>query len=166
MINVKQHVINAFKLLANPKKGFESYFKKPLDVTLSQYFSLLLLSSILAFASVFLLRLAKSFYYHFFKKASVNYWGVLNLAGSTAVSVFFLYLFLGTFVMFVLNIVLYFIFKRLGFVNVLKLSLLSYTPILVFGWIPVMNYSLTIWAAFLFITGLKAFKNLQSFKKR
>ena len=140
--------------LKNPEKEFLNIKSKKLDPLLGDYLSVLLLISLFSGIVSFIFSIVKSFYYDSFFNADINYLRVLNYSLGISVSLFFLYIFLGTVIIFFLSVILRTLFK-LPLKLVIKIVVFSATPMLLFSWIPKLGLALVVWSIYLVVLGLK-----------
>ena len=97
---------------------------------------------------------AKSFYYDMIYSADVHYLNIINYSFGKANGLLFLYFFSGTFLVFMVSILLRYV-VRSRYVELLKRIMLSLSPVLLFGWIPSFMGALLVWSSVLFIVGAK-----------
>ncbi|NTV23264.1 MAG: hypothetical protein HGA85_02725 [Nanoarchaeota archaeon] len=148
-----QKIAYFWDFLKNPKTGLSKLETKSLDTILGNYLTVLLLSSIVAGLSTFILGISKSAYYHYVLKAKVDIAAAVNYSAGISISLFFFYLFLGTVIVFILSILLGMILRK-PLVYCLRLLMLSMSPFLLFGWLPLVGYSLVIWVLYLVAIGI------------
>jgi hypothetical protein len=152
---ILQRLNFAISILKSPEKEFSYIEKKGLNNILGDYLVLLLISGFFAGSSTFLLNVFKSLYFDFFLRAEIDYFGMLNYSIGIAVSVFFLYIFLGTVFLLILSFTLKLIFLKMDYIKLLKSIIYSAMPLLLFGWIPKTVPPLILWSLFLLVIGLK-----------
>ena len=145
----------AINILKSPEKELKKLDNILLDTILGKYLILLLISSIFSSILIFLIRILRSVYFDIFLNTNVDYIGLLNYSAGYAVSLFFLYLFIGTIGLFLISVVIKLIFSKKKFVNIIKLLLISLTPVILFLWIPTAAPYLLIWSLFIFLLGIK-----------
>ena len=141
-----------FQLLLDPKKGLEEESKKTFEKALNEYLLHLVLLGVGVGVFIFLFNLAKSVYYDIIG-ASINYLYMLNFLLGNVTSVVFFYYFSGIFLLFGLSLVLSPFLKNMKLTKVLHLLFVALTPVLLFGFIPVLVPALFVWAVVLFIAG-------------
>jgi len=155
MKQIKRLIDSNFKIVKAPEKSFSKIEKNQIDFILGDYLKLLLLSSFLAGFSLFLLTFLKSLYFDLFFGANINYLIMLNYSLGISLSMFFLYVFLGTAGLILLSFILKLIFLRIYYVKLLKLLLFSAAPMLLFGWVPKIGPSMLLWSLVLFFLEIK-----------
>ena len=152
------YIIKGLGILSNPETAFCELENSTLEYVVSYYMTLLVASSIASGLANFIFSLLKSAYLSIFLNANVNYWTLINYLLGVSVLLVFLYIFTGTFILFLISIALKPFFYKIRYVNLLKILLLSLTPFLLFVWIPFSPYPLIIWSSFLFAVGIKSHK--------
>lgn len=157
---IKKHIKFGICLLSNPEKGFRETGKSTFEETVSYYAWLLVAVSITAGVFNFLYSLAKAAYFDLFFEVDINYWRMVNYLTGRSTSITFFYIFAGTFLLFIISIILISFLPSLKYVNLLKILFYSATPLLFFGWIPYSAIPLVAWSLFLFLNGVKASKNI------
>jgi len=95
-----------------------------------------------------------------FLNIDINYWRMINYAFGVGASIIFFYIFAGTFLIFFISIILKPFFRKMKYVDLLRLLFYSSTPILLFAWLQFNALPLVIWSIFLFITGIKSYKSI------
>lgn len=143
------------KLLANPEKGFKKLLENKFETSVADYLKLLGMVALLVGFYELILNVLKSAYFDVFRNLGVNYWFMLNYTAGRAISIMFLYLFSGTFMLFFLSIVLKSSSRRIKYTKLLQVIFLSLTPVLIFGWINQLVFPLIIWCIFLFFAGIR-----------
>ena len=157
MIIIK-HIKQGFRILKNPEKCFEESGKYTLEHTVAYYTWMLISVSIIAGLFNFIYSGLKAVYFDTFFKVDINYSRLLNYSLQISTSIIVFYIFLGTFVLFIISAIIKLFLPKIKYTNLLKLLLYSTTPLLLFSWIPYFNIPLIIWAVFLFATGLKSYR--------
>ena len=155
---IKRLLKSRFLLLSNPKEGYNEYEKSTLEEVVSEYLKLLIFVSIMSGLSSFVIMIGRSAYFHLFLNADVSYINAFNYAfGQASGSLLFCF-FMGTFIVFLISVILNPFFK-IKYVVILKTLLISLTPLLLFGWILILLPGIVIWAVFLLFTGLNMQRN-------
>ncbi len=157
-MKLRKRFESAFKVLVSPKPEFSRIREKKFDPILGNYLALLLLSSAFAAVSVFVYRIAKGVYFHFFFRADINYSVLMNYAFGISVSVFFFFIFSFTVLLLLLSGILKLFFPKGSYTDLLKMMMYSATPLILFGWIPGAVFAMIIWSLFLFYTGAKSIR--------
>ncbi len=153
---MKERIIREFRVLSNPDEGFRRLEKRSLEDVVSDYILILLLSSALGFLATVILSVIRAVYYQLFYHADIFYWNMLNYAFGIGLALFYIYLFLGTFGVFILTLVMRAFARKMRYVRLIKIVLLSTAPILLFGWIPLSQFPLFVWMLFLLVKGMKS----------
>ena len=146
------------KIASNPEKEFHSIHKQTFDEVLYYYIKLLVGSAIMAAIWAFLFSLGTSIYYQIFLGADVQYWRLINYYVGRSVSIAFLFIFLGTFILFVIASIFKIFFRKIEFLDFLKIVFYASTPLLLFAWTLVPVYALFLWSLFVFYVGVKSYK--------
>jgi len=148
----------AWKLLAEPRPAFKEMQKRPFEKVVSDYLILLVAVAIVAGLTALVFGVLKAVYYDIFFTIDIQYLRMVNYAMGRTTSLGFFFIFAGTFLLFFLSLVLKPFFRKIKFTQFLGVLFYSMSPVLLFGWIPVMPYALFIWALFLFIIGVSELK--------
>lgn len=152
---IVQHIKTGFRVVSNPEKEFSSLSKTSLEDVVAWYMGLLLLTALAAGVASILFLLFQALYFGIFFKSDVYYYEVINYALVRATSLFFMYLFLGTFMVFFIAILLKQFFRKIRFTEFLKITCYSLSPMLLFGWVPFSAVSMLLWSIILMALGVK-----------
>jgi len=167
---IKKTIKKSINIISNPKKEFEELNKKSFDAVVWDYLILLLIVSVAAGIFSFLFSFLRAIYLDIFLNASIQYYRMFNYSLGRSTSLMFFYMFMGTFFMFLVSIILKPIFHRIKYNSLLKIILYSLTPFLMFSWLFSNPIPLLIWSLFLTYTGIKTHKSQHikqdSIKKR
>ena len=155
---LKSNIRKGLAILSNPEKAIIDLKNDTLEAIVGYYISLLLLTSAAASIANFLFSIVKVAYFDVFLMVDVDYLSMLNYQLGRSLSLAFLYLFFGTFIMFFISVILKFFFTRIKYTDLLKILLFASTPFLLFGWVPFAPYPLVIWWLFLLATGIINYK--------
>ena len=153
---IKKHIKFGINILSNPEQGFKEAEKRTFEETVNYYIWLLVAVSIAAGLFDFLYSLIKVEYFNLFFEVEINYWRMINYQMGRSTSIIFFYIFAGTFLLFIVSVVLMLFLLKMKYVDLLKVLLYSATPMLFFSWIPYSPIPLIIWSMFLFLNGVKA----------
>jgi hypothetical protein len=155
-MKLKKAIAKGFRILFNPSQEFEEINKRTFEEVLEDYIKLLLLSGLLAVVVTFTYILLSAAYLNLFKGIAIDYWRLINYSAGTSGSIFFFYLFAGTFIFFILSLIIKVFVKRVKYTRVVALMFYSLTPVLFFGWLSARIVPpLFIWSAFLLVAGVK-----------
>ncbi|MBI2548323.1 hypothetical protein HYW21_03150 [Candidatus Woesearchaeota archaeon] len=158
-----------WNILVHPDREFSVVYQRRFESVLIDYLILLVTLGIVAGFFNFGFGLARAFYFEMALSADVQYLRLVNYLAGMSLSLAFLYFFLGTFILFMGSILikgLFAILKReMKYTHLLMTLFYAATPLLLFGWIPVLPYALFIWSILLFITGISYYKNLYGVAK-
>jgi len=136
-MTLKSAIIQGFRTLANPEREFENINKRSLEKILEDYIKLLLASGLLAAVIAFIFIL-------------------INYSAGISGSLFFFYLFAGTFLFFLLSLIIRIFVRRIKYTRLISVLCYSLSPILLIGWISnKLILALGIWSAFLLIVGIR-----------
>lgn len=138
-----------FHFLEEPKAAFKP---RPFDPLLVEYLKLLITASLGAAILSMFLSITKAAYFDVFFQADVAYWRLLNYALGQATAIVFLMLFIGTFGMFALSLILQ-PFLKVKYMHLLQLLLVAAAPVVLFGWLYMLIPGLLLWALVLFVIG-------------
>lgn len=148
-------VKQAWSVVRNPEQGFVELQKQSFEQSLGSYVQLVLLSGICAAIVSFLYAIGNAAYLNIFKSVKIDYLNLLNYYAGIAVGVFFLYLFIGTFIVFLVSIIVK-SFVKMKYTEVLRALCFSLSPVLLFGWISQkLAIALLIWSVVLAVVGLQ-----------
>lgn len=146
------------RVLLNPKKEFESLNKKSLETLVWDYLVMLVAAGILAGIFNLIYSLLRALYLNIFMDVSINYLRMMNYSVGRSVSLLFLYLFAGTFLLFFASLVIRTFCRKIKYASLFKILFYSTTPLLMFGWFFANPFPLGIWSIFLFVVGIKTHK--------
>ena len=148
MKRLVQAISTAIRFLKDPRKHYANLRKDSLDDILGNYIILLICCALFGSVSLFIVRLLLALYYDHILQAEVIYSNVIGYSFSISSSLFFGYIFVGTFGTFTFILITNLIKKN--FVMNSKCVLYSCMPLLLFGWIPYVGFSLGLWSLFLY----------------
>jgi len=153
---LKTAIIQGFRILSNPDKEFKEINNRTLEKVLEDYIKLLLASGLLATVVSFVFIIVYSTYLNIFRGVNIGYWHLINYAAGISGSIFFFYLFAGTFLFFLISLIVKLFVPRLKYTKLIAIICYSLSPILLFGWISTkLVLALCIWSIFLLIVGIK-----------
>ena len=135
-----------YQFLKNPIMKQQSF-----ETSLRDYLYLLIVVSIIAGTLYFLISIGRAAYYDIFLDATVQYLRLLNYAAGAMMAILFFYFFAGTFLLFILSMFLLPIYKKAKYTKLLTVIFLALSPVLLFGWIPILLPGLFVWSIVLFI---------------
>ena len=159
-MKLKSVYSSAFSFLKNSQSSFQSVFSSSLEDCLEKYMKMLLIAGLFASIASFIIFLLNSLYLSIFRDVPILAWRMLNYAVSVSSGYFMVYLFLGTFGLFLLVLLFKVFFRNIRLDALIKLFCYSMFPILLFGWIhPSLAYALMVWSAFLVIVGIKSYSD-------
>ena len=157
--SIKNLIKKGIIVLKNPAEEFKLLEKKQLEEVVGNYLILLLLLSLVAALFNFVFVLGKVAYFTITSKIDVDYLLMLNYDLAESLAIASSYILSGTFLMFFISIILKVFFRRIKYTDLLKIMLYSAYPLLLFCWMPILAFSLLIWAVFLFFVGVKLHKS-------
>ncbi|MFH1174210.1 MAG: hypothetical protein V1725_03700 [archaeon] len=149
---------NNLAILVNPDKAFAKLHKIRLEAIVRDYVILLLLCGFLAGLFSLLYGLGNAVYLRTLLNVDIQFIRMLNYLLGRLVSMVFFYLFAGTFLFFILSMLLR-IFFSIKYADLLKVLMYGMSPVLLFGWLPFSVIPLFIWALLLFIIGVRVHKH-------
>lgn len=154
-----QSLRSALGVLQSPREGLLRVHEETLEETLSNYLALLLWSGVLAGVVSFVWALLRALYVDIIRGITIDYWHVVNYFSQVLIGTAFLYVFFGTFVMFLLTLALQAFAPRARYVKVVAVTCASAAPLLLFGWIaPRLLLALLVWMLFLLGSGISILK--------
>lgn len=145
-------------ILVNPQKEFEKLNNKSFESVIADYMVLLVTAGILAAFASFLYALFRAIYLDIFFDISIQYIRMVNYSIGRSVSLLFLYLFAGTFLLFFASLIIKLFFKKIKYTSLLNILTYSLTPILLFSWFLPNPLPLAIWSLFLIYVGIKNYE--------
>lgn len=148
-------VKRGFSVLVNPEREIKALKGRTFEDVLGDYITLLAASALLAGIASLLYSFGNAIYLELFRGVDIYYWRLVNYSLGNVVSLTFFYFFAGTAILFFISMLLKSIFRRLNYIHLLEILFYSSTPVLLFGWIPVLAPALIIWAVFLFVTSIR-----------
>ncbi len=167
IMSIKSAVKHGISVLSNPDREFSSMKERSFEEILDDYIKFLLVAGLLAGVAAIAYQFGRAAYLDVFKSIAVDYWRLLNYSVGTAVSTFFFYLFAGTFLMFIISLVLKIFVKGLKFTRLLSVMIYSLSPLLVFNWLKDSLFpALFVWSLFLLVKGVKIVKEASATKIR
>ena len=158
---LKDIIKRALAILVNPEKGFKKSESRSLEQVTGDYLKLLLAVGLLAGVVRLLYAIGRAVYLEIFLDVEIQYWRMLNYSLGQATSMLFFYVFAGTFLLVSVAFILRLFTPRVRFFDLLKIVLLSMSPVLLFSWIPLLPFALFIWAAFLFVIGVRHHRSIE-----
>lgn len=162
---IKKAALNHIRILLEPKKEFSRLKKRTLETIVGDYFIMLLSVSALSGLFNFCMVFINAFYLDFFLNAEANYWAISNYFFGKAISIVFLYLFVGSFIIFCISMILRLFVKGMKYTELLKVIMCSASPLLLLSWIPQSFLILTVWSIALFILGVRIQKGSRKIAK-
>ena len=156
----KDSIKTAINILWDPKSAFQDLDNKTLEEVIAYYIRMLLLAAIVAGVFNIIFSFLRSTYLELFVNIDINYLIMINYVIGRSSSIIFLFLFVGTFIMFFISFLLKVIFRKIKYTDILKGLMYSLTPMLLFGWIVLIPIPFIIWSLFLFIRWFYKYKNI------
>lgn len=158
---LRKNIKKGLRILANPEKCFKELPKVTLEEAMGYYVLMLIAAAVAAGLFNFVFYIAKATYFRTFLNVDVNYARLVNYSIGISTSLIFFYAFAGTFLLFIISIALKAIFKRIKYIELVKILLYSSTPLLLFSWIPYSQIAMSVWSIFLFITGSRLYREMK-----
>lgn len=152
---ITQHIKTGFRVVSNPEKEFGNLPRTSLEDVVACYMSLLILTALAAGIASSLLIFSQTLYFDIFFKSDVHYSEVANYSLVRGTSLVFMYLFLGTFLVFLITIILKQFFRKIRYTDFLKITCYSLSPMLLFGWAPFSIVSMLLWSIILLVLGIR-----------
>ncbi|MDD9952980.1 MAG: hypothetical protein OXR66_01440 [Candidatus Woesearchaeota archaeon] len=151
-------------VIADPVHAFKQLESRSFEDVLYEYLKLLVLVSIAAGLFLFLLSMGKALYFDLFRAIDIKYWRLVNYASGALTATALLYLFSGTFVLFLISLLVQ-PFTRLRYTRTLQVLFYALTPLLLFGWfIPIVG-GIALWSLALFCIGTNVVRAHQRTRK-
>lgn len=155
---IKKAIMQGVRILSSPKNEFDNLNKRTFEEVITDYLWLLLALAILSGIASFIFAFFNALYLNLFVDIEIQYFRMLNYTLGRAVSLLFFYIFTGTFLLFIVSLLVRpFIFK-IKYIDLLKIFFYSLTPLLFFSWLMFNPAALFIWAIVLFVIGIKSHK--------
>ena len=151
---ITRAIKDRWSFLGNPEKGYKKLTKGTFERALGEYLSLLLIAGLLSGIVTIAYAAIRALYYDVLYRVEIDYWNMLNYAVGNANGILFFYFFAGTFLLFILSMILRSFISRLKYVKLLELMFLSMSPYLLFGWIPILQPTLFVWSLVLLLIGI------------
>jgi len=151
----------AFRILSNPKKEFEDLSNRTFESVIGDYIKLLISVAIVAGLSSLIYAISRAVYLDLSLDIDIQYLRMMNYSFGRSASLFFFYIFAGTFLLFFISIILKPFIKKTKYTSLLKILFYSLTPLLLFSWLFSNPLPLLIWSLFLLIVGIKDHKSVQ-----
>jgi len=159
-----KEIKKAFAIIVQPEKEFNLLNRRTFEEVLSDYIKLLIGIGIAAGIFNFLYTLGKVLYFAIFMQTDVQYFRMINYVSGTAFSIAFFCWFAGTFILFLLSLLIKPFFKRIKHTKLLQVMMYALMPSLLFGWLTYLIPGLIVWGIILFIIGIKSLK-IEEIKK-
>lgn len=145
----------ALATVREPLTAMREVARRPLEDTIGKYLVLLAYSGIVAGLVSLLWALGRGVYLDVVHNITIDYWRLINYFGQVLMGTFFLYIFFGTFILFLITLIVHRFAAHAKYVHVVAVTCASTAPLLLFGWV---NYrvliALLIWMLFLLVTGI------------
>jgi hypothetical protein len=166
-MNLKRTIKHSIRILYNPEQEFEALNNRTLEEVVEDYIILLLSISVLAGVVSLAYQAIYAAYINLFQGIAINYLRLLNYSAGNSVSLFFFYAFAGTFLLFIISLVVKAFVKGIKYTKLISILLYSVTPLLLFCWItPAFFLPLSVWCIFLAVSGVKTFRRIEEQKKK
>lgn len=149
----------SFQIVADPKHHFQELEKKTFEKAVGYYVRLLISVGIIAALINLVFWMGRSAYYDVFFTVQIDYLRMLNYTLATSSAVLFFYLYAGTFLLFILSIIINLFVRSHKYAEVLKILFYATTPLILFGWVPPTPIPFVVWSIFLFVVGVKSYKS-------
>ena len=153
---IRNEIKRAFSMLVNSERAFKDIFKRSFESVLKDYLKLLIFVGVAAGIFGLLQNLLKALYFDLFLTVDIQYLRMLNYSLGRSVSLLFLYFFSGTFLVFLLTVLIRPFFRKIKYVHLIQLILCSLSPVLLFGWIVFLLPGLFMWSLVLFVQGIRS----------
>ena len=158
---LKELIKSRMDILTNSEKTFSTLKEETFEQVCFDYFRMLILISLVASLFNIVWSFLQVSYLNMFRNVEVNYLRYLNFVLAQSSTIALLYMLSGTFLLFFLSLLLYLFFK-IPYTELLKKMFYALTPLLLFGWSPLLAGVLVIWVIFLFVVGVKLHQPKQS----
>jgi len=146
-------------ILANPKEEFLKLNKRTLESVVGDYAILLAIVAVLAGASKLIYSIFNALYLDMSLDVSIQYGRMINYSIGMSTSLLFFYLFAGTFLLFSLSFLLKLFLRKIRYTSLMKILFYSLTPFLLFSWLLPNPLPLALWSIFLFVTGIRTYRD-------
>lgn len=155
----RKSVAWAWSIVNEPLDAMRSVVARPLEESIGKYLTLLVFSALVAGVVSFLWAFVRAAYFDVVRDVTIEYWRLLNYYGQVVMGTVFLYVFFGTFVLFLLTLFVHRFASDAKYVKAVAVTCASTAPLLLFGWV---NYrvlvALLVWSCFLAAAGVKALR--------
>jgi len=155
---VARPVRRAIRIIRNPEKEFLRIGTYSFEEVLTRYLTLLVLMGMLSGITRFVISVAKSAYMDMIYNINIQYLRMINYTVGMSTSLVFFYLFSGTFILFLISVLLFAVVRRIKYTRLLMIIFYSASPLLLFGWIPIFIPALILWSCVLFLIGINVHK--------
>ena len=145
----------AWNIVTDPISEFKKLNKISFEKVLGEYLHMLITIGIIAGIFNLLINVFRALYLDIFLHADVQYIRMINYLFGKASSIFFFALFFGTFIMFLVSLIIKQFFTRVKYTEMLKILFYSLTPLLLFGWTHKLVPGLVIWSLIMLYHGMK-----------
>jgi len=155
----KKSFLWAWSVLEEPAQALRAIVAKPLEDSIGKYLVLLVYSGLVAGIVSFGWAFLRGIYLDVVRDITIDYWRLLNYYGQVLMGTMFLYIFFGTFVLFVISLFVHRFAADARYIKVVAVTCASAAPLLVFGWV---NYrvllALLVWMFFLLVAGVRVLR--------
>lgn len=158
---IAEPIKNGLRILSSPKERFEELNGRTLESVVWDYLILLITSAIATGIFSLAYSIIWAIYLDIFVNVDIQYIRMINYSLGRSTSLIFLYLFLGTFLLFFISLIIKPFLRKIKYASLLKILFYSLTPLLLFSWIIPNPIPLGIWGLFLLAVGVKSYKPLE-----
>lgn len=151
----------AWEIVTDPVVEFKKLNNLSFEKVLSEYLHMIITIGCIAGLFELIFNFFKAVYMDVFVHADIQYLRMFNYLFGKANSIFFFTLFFGTFIMFLISVILKQIFRKIRYTSLLKLLFYSLAPLLLFGWTYKLIPGLIVWTLILFYKGVKTNKSVR-----
>ncbi len=152
---LKEPIKEAIDVMSFPGKSFGKASKVSFEKSLGNHMLRVLIAGFSGLGFNLLFGLIRALYFQIFFSADVNYWNVVNYSLGMGISIFFFFVFAGSFILFAVALLLRPFNRKLKFIEHIKIVIMSSSPVVLLGWIPALAPSAGIWSLLLFFIGKK-----------
>lgn len=154
-MGAKRHILRALTFLADGKEGIRHERKRPVEDIMGDHVKFVFIMSVFASLVSTIVTFATAAYLAKFRAVAVDYSRLLNYSISIIGGTISFYFFAGTFLLFLISIILT-LFIRIKYFELLRYLCLAYIPIISFAWInPQFVYALLPWGLIVFVSCLQ-----------
>ncbi len=159
-------LVSGFEALREPRQAQLRALEEPIEDALGNHMRRVLTAGVAAGLFSLIFSVAQALYLQQIKHVDIAFGRLLNYYSGIAFGTFLFYVFAGTFLLFLLSVVIRLFVRQVPFWTLIKLLCIAMVPVLLFGWIGRgVALALLVWSAFLLVSGILTVRSASSAKR-